>query len=59
MQIGKPLFGEIENLLKKHNFKLYRFMEVSPLLGFFYRHGLLPNPPWRLNAVFYKSRPRG
>jgi FkbM family methyltransferase len=55
MQIGKPLFWEIEKFLSKHNFTFYRFMEASALRSLLYRHRLLPNLPWRLNAVFYKG----
>ncbi|HWF48576.1 MAG TPA: FkbM family methyltransferase [Bryobacteraceae bacterium] len=54
MQIGKPLFWKIERFLAKENFTFYGFMEVSALRGFLYRHRLLPNLPWRLNAVFYR-----
>ncbi len=55
MQIGKPLFWEIQRYLASWNFVFYRFMEVSTFRGFLYRHRLLPNLPWRLNAVFYRK----
>ncbi|MDQ2842572.1 MAG: FkbM family methyltransferase [Acidobacteriota bacterium] len=55
MQIGKPLFWEIQGYLARWGFALYGFMEVSALRGFLYRHRLLPNLPWRLNAVFYRK----
>ena len=54
MQIGKPLFGDIHQFLKKNDFVFYGFMEVSALRGFLYRYHLWPSPPWRLNAIFYK-----
>jgi FkbM family methyltransferase len=52
MQVGKPLFWEIENYLHEQGFRFHSFMEISPLRSFLYRHKLLPNLPWRLNAVF-------
>lgn len=52
MQIEKPLFWEISSHLKDQGFDFHSFMEVSALRSFLYRHRLLPNPPWRLNAVF-------
>lgn len=55
MQIGKPLFWEIQRCLTGWDFVFYGFMEVSALKGFLYRHRLLPNLPWRLNAVFYRK----
>ena len=55
MQIGKPLFEEIRRYLKQRNFEFHGFSDVSRLKGFLYRHHLLPNRPWRLNAVFYKK----
>jgi len=54
MQIGKPLFWEICGHLRDHGFAFHSFMEVSAFKGFLYRHRLLPNLPWRLNAVFYR-----
>jgi FkbM family methyltransferase len=59
MQIGKPLFWEISKYLSDRGFALYSFMEVSAFRGFLYRHRLLPNLPWRLNAVFYRGRKPG
>src|SRR5690242_20705256 len=56
MQLGKPLFWEIDEYLKKHGFLFHRFIEISAFRSFLYRRHLLPNPPWRLNAVFYCSR---
>ena len=55
MQVGKPLFWEICDHLQKCNFAFYGFTEVSTFRGFLYRHRLLPNLPWRLNAVFCKK----
>lgn len=55
MQIGKPLFWEIEKYLRAFGFALQGFTEVSTIRSFLYRHKLLPNLPWRLNAVFYKN----
>jgi FkbM family methyltransferase len=55
MQIGKPLFWEISRYLSYRGFAFHSFMEISALRGFLYRHRLLPNRPWRLNAVFCRS----
>ena len=55
MQIGKPLFWEISRHLSDHGFAFHSFMEISAFRGFLYRHRLLPNLPWRLNAVFYRK----
>jgi hypothetical protein len=54
MQVGKPLFWEIESYLRVQSFAFHSFMEISPLRAFLYRHKLLPNLPWRLNAVFHR-----
>ncbi len=54
MQVGKPLFWKIQEHLSRFGFAFYGFMEVSALRGFLYRKRLFPNPPWRLNAVFYR-----
>jgi len=52
MQLGKPLFWELSRYLKDQGFSFHSFMEVSALKTFLYRHRLLRNLPWRLNAVF-------
>lgn len=54
MQIGKPLFWEVAEYLKNQGFSFYGFMEISTLRTLLYRYRLLPNLPWRLNAVFQK-----
>lgn len=54
MQIGKPLFWEIQKYLAAMDYVFCGLMEVSALKGFLYRYKLLPNLPWRLNAVFCK-----
>jgi FkbM family methyltransferase len=51
MQIGKPLFWELSQYLRSQGFSFHSFMEIGAWKAFLYRHGL-PNPPWRLNAVF-------
>jgi FkbM family methyltransferase len=56
MQLGKPLYWEIARYLRKQGFSLYGLMEVSTIKAFLYRYRLLPNLPWRLNAVFWKPR---
>ncbi len=56
MQISKPLFWDIHEHLTHCGFLFYGFMEISAFRSFLYRHRLLPNLPWRLNAVFYKNR---
>jgi hypothetical protein len=56
MQLGKPLFWELSRYLKDQGFSFHSFMEVSALKTFLYRHRLLPNLPWRLNAVFYRQK---
>ena len=55
MQVSKPLFWDISNHLTNCGFCFHGFIEISALTGFLYRHRLLPNPPWRLNAVFYRD----
>ncbi len=55
MQIGKPLWWEIDELLRGRQFRLVKFIEASRLKGFLAVHGLLPNPPWRWNAVYLRS----
>jgi 2-O-methyltransferase len=54
MQVGKPLFWELSRYLRKQGFSFHGFMEISAVRAFLYRHRLLPNLPWRLNAVFYR-----
>jgi FkbM family methyltransferase len=55
MQIEKPLFWDIAKYLEDHGFDFHSFMEISAARGFLYRHRLLPNLPWRLNAVFCRK----
>jgi 2-O-methyltransferase len=57
MQIGKPLLWQIQAYLSHLGFVFDSFMEVSALRGFLYRNRLLPNLPWRLNAVFRRPFP--
>ena len=52
MQVGKPLFWEVSRYLRKQGFSFHGFMEISGVRAFLYRYRLLPNLPWRLNAVF-------
>lgn len=54
MHLGKPLFWEIDRFLRDHGFELDRLVEDSRLKGFLYRHRLLPNLPWRKNAVYFR-----
>jgi FkbM family methyltransferase len=54
MQVGKPLFWELARYLKSQGFAFHGFMEISALKAFLYRYRLLPNLPWRLNAVFVR-----
>jgi len=54
MQVGKPLFWELSRYLKEQGFSFHGFMEISAVRAFLYRYRLLPNLPWRLNAVFYR-----
>ncbi len=56
MQIGKPLFWDIRKHLDDCGFAFYGFMKISTFRGFLYRHRLLPNSPWRLDAVFYRTQ---
>jgi FkbM family methyltransferase len=56
MQVGKPLFWELSRYLKSQGFSFHGFMEISALRAFLYRYRLLPNLPWRLNAVFVRAR---
>jgi FkbM family methyltransferase len=56
MQVGKPLFWELSRYLREQQFSFYGFMEISAARAFLYRYRLLPNLPWRLNAVFCRSK---
>ena len=55
MHIGKPLFWEINQFLVGHGFKLACLVGVSRLKSFLLRHKLLPNLPWRMNAIYVKK----
>lgn len=57
MQVGKPLFWEIDEFLKKRHFRLFEFIGVSYLKAILVVHKLLPNLPWRWNAVYYRQQP--
>lgn len=52
MHIGKPLFWSVDSYLQECGLRFVRFVEASYIKTFLYRHRLLPNPPWRLNAVY-------
>ena len=52
MHIGRPLFAEIDKLLTTNGFRLYGFKEFPKILGQLYLARLLPNPPWRCNAIY-------
>jgi len=52
MQIGKPLFWEVDEFLKRRQFRFLKFIGVSHLRGILVTHKLLPNSPWRWNAVY-------
>lgn len=54
MHIGKPLFWEIDDYLKQNGFELASFVGVSKIKSFLVRHKLLPNLPWRWNAIYQK-----
>jgi len=54
MQLGKPLFWEVSRYLKQQGFSFHGIMEIAAWRAFLYRFRLLPNLPWRLNAVFYR-----
>jgi len=56
MQIGKPLWWEIDKLLRARQFRLLKFIEASRLKAFMAVHRLLPNLPWHWNAVYLSSR---
>ncbi len=55
MQLGKPLFREVHQFLEARGFTFFGFTGISAAKAFLYMHRLLPNPPWRLNAVFYRQ----
>lgn len=57
MQVGKPLFWELARYLKEQGFSFHGFMGISAVRTFLYRYRLLPNLPWRLNAVFCRQKP--
>jgi FkbM family methyltransferase len=52
MQVDKPLFWEIDAYLKQRGFELLGFPGASRLKAFLVVHRLLPNLPWRWNAVY-------
>jgi FkbM family methyltransferase len=56
MQVGKPLFWELSRYLRRQGFSFHSFMEISAVRSFLYRYRLLPNLPWRLNAVFCRRK---
>jgi 2-O-methyltransferase len=56
MQLGRPLFWEVDSYLRGFGFRLVTFTEVSWLTGLLYRYKVLPNLPWRLNAIYQKRR---
>ncbi|MGH9451712.1 MAG: FkbM family methyltransferase [Terriglobia bacterium] len=55
MQIGKPLFWEIDEFLRTQRFRLLNFIGVSRVTGILVVHRLLPNLPWRWNAVYCRG----
>jgi len=55
MQIGKPLFWEIDGFLRDRRFRLLGFPGISRLKAFLVVHKILPNLPWRWNAVYCRS----
>jgi len=56
MQVGKPLFWEIDFFLRLRGFELLGFPGASRFKSFLVVHRLLPNLPWRWNAIY--GRPR-
>ena len=54
MHIGKPLFWEIDEFLKKRHFSFFKFVGVSRPKAVLVIHKLLPNLPWRWNAIYYR-----
>ena len=55
MHLGKPLFKEVDKYLSENGFKLTCFIGHSKIKSFLLRHKLLPNLPWRINAVYEKK----
>jgi FkbM family methyltransferase len=55
MHSGKPLFSDIDFALKQYGFSFYGFSDTSLLKSFLYRYRVLPNLPWRLNAIYYRQ----
>lgn len=56
MQVGKPLFWEVSRYLGQQGFSFYGFMEIPVWRALLCRYRLLPNLPWRLNAVFCRKK---
>jgi FkbM family methyltransferase len=56
MQVGKPLFWEIDAFLKGRGFDVLGFPPASPLKAFLVVHRLLPNLPWRWNAIYGRRK---
>lgn len=55
MQLGRPLFWEVDARLRAHGFWLRRFAGVSRAKAFLVVHRLLPNLPWRWNAIYFRG----
>ncbi|MGH9403682.1 MAG: FkbM family methyltransferase [Terriglobia bacterium] len=52
MQTGKPLFWEIDEFFKERRFTLFKFAGVSRAKTILAIRKLLPNLPWRWNAIY-------
>jgi FkbM family methyltransferase len=55
MQVGKPLWWEIDGFLRDRGFRLLKFVGVSRLKAFLVVHKLLPNLPWRWDALYLRG----
>jgi len=55
MQVGKPLWWEIDAFLRDRGFRLLKFVGASRLKAFMVVHKLLPNLPWRWNAIYLRG----
>lgn len=52
MQVDKPLFWEVDRYLRECGFGLVKFAGVSKLKAFLVVRKLIPNLPWRWNAIY-------
>ncbi len=55
MHQGRPLFWELDKWLGKRGFQLLGFAEMGAFKSFLVRHKLLPNLPWKSDAIYIST----